>query len=107
MQLSKVDGKHLAPTVKREEEWRRMLERARAEVVRAREQEARARTDEARAIDVAKRLASRLERRGLEAYDKGFETGFAAAVADETRRSEPRRKAVERDREGRIVAITG
>ena len=58
-------------------------------------------------IAVAKGIASRLERRTLEAYDKGFEAGVAFAVADEARRSEPWRKVVERDREGRIIAITG
>jgi hypothetical protein len=49
----------------------------------------------------------RLERKTRQSYTDGFEAGVAFAVADEARRSEPRRKVVERDREGRIVAITG
>jgi hypothetical protein len=63
--------------------------------------------EEARAVEVAKRLAWRLERRTLEAHNTGFEAGFAAAVAAEARQSESRRRTVERDEKGRITAVIG
>ncbi len=98
MQVITLDGKYLANSRSRGDGA--VLERARAEVVRARDQEARA-------ISVAQGLAARLERRTAAAHGEGFEAGVAFAVPDEVRRSEPRRRTVERDREGRIVAIAG
>lgn len=70
----------------------------------------RAETAEAqlgRAFEAVKALAGRIERKTLQAYDKGFEAGVAFAIADEARRSEPRRKVIERDEAGRIVAVVG
>ena len=61
----------------------------------------------ARAVEVAKDLSERLKVRTLECYDKGFASGFAAGVAAEADQREPRRRTVERDEAGRIVAVVG
>jgi len=57
-------------------------------------------------FDAVKALSDRLDTTTRQSYANGFEAGVAFAVADEARRLEPRRKRIERDREGRIVAIT-
>jgi hypothetical protein len=48
----------------------------------------------------------------MASYKRGVAAGFEAAMAaqaqaEETRRSEPQRRTVERDEAGRIVAIAG